>query len=71
MHQGKTWMSRYVRETLSWPSLTVVQLVLEKQLWLLTGFQMQNAAKVRVIPKPACDTGRILELYGHLCKSNL
>ncbi|KAF1915042.1 hypothetical protein BDU57DRAFT_595683 [Ampelomyces quisqualis] len=42
------------------------QLALEKQLWLLTGFQMQNAKKVRATPKPACDTGRILELYGNL-----
>jgi hypothetical protein len=56
---------------LSWALLTVVQLALEKQLWLLTGFQMQSTSKVRVTPKLACDTGRILELYGNLCESNL
>lgn len=49
-----------------------MQLALEKQLWLLTGFQMQNViGKVGVTPKPSCDTGRILELYGNLCKSML
>jgi len=46
--------------------LTLAQLALEKQLWLLTGFQMQHP---RVVPKPMCATGRILELYGNLCKS--
>ena len=56
---------------LSWASLTVVQLALEKQLWLLTGFQMQSASKGRVTPKLGCDTGRILELYGNICESNL
>ncbi|KAF2034931.1 hypothetical protein EK21DRAFT_97134 [Setomelanomma holmii] len=40
------------------------ELALEKQLWLLTGFQMQNFGKVRVAPKPTCETGRILELGG-------
>ncbi|KAH3918503.1 hypothetical protein HBI56_134430 [Parastagonospora nodorum] len=42
------------------------QLALEKQLWLLTGFQMQNVRNAGVTPKPSCDTGRILELYGNL-----
>jgi hypothetical protein len=49
--------------------LMVRQLVLEKQLWLLTGFQMQNLGRERTLPQPECDTGRILELYGNLCKS--
>lgn len=48
--------------------LIMVQLALEKQLWLLTGFQMQHP---RVVPKPICATGRILELYGNLCESTL
>ncbi|KAI4924601.1 hypothetical protein J4E85_007717 [Alternaria conjuncta] len=42
------------------------ELVLEKQLWLLTGFQMQNLGRERTLPKPECNTGRILELYGNL-----
>ncbi|KAH7095893.1 hypothetical protein FB567DRAFT_42935 [Paraphoma chrysanthemicola] len=42
------------------------ELALEKQLWLLTGFQMQNFGKVRQAPKPMCKTGKILELYGNL-----
>ncbi|KAH7414469.1 hypothetical protein DE146DRAFT_36706 [Phaeosphaeria sp. MPI-PUGE-AT-0046c] len=42
------------------------QLVLEKQLWLLTAFQMQILGQTHSIPKPKCDTGRILELYGNL-----
>lgn len=41
---------------------------LEQQLWLLTGFQLQSLGKARIVPKPQCDTGRILELYGNLCK---
>jgi hypothetical protein len=45
------------------------QLALEKQLWLLTGFQMQNIRRDKFNLKPECDTGRILELYGDLCKS--
>ncbi|KAF1939536.1 hypothetical protein EJ02DRAFT_254775 [Clathrospora elynae] len=42
------------------------ELALEKQLWLLTGFQMQNLGRDHIAPKPECDTGRILELYGNL-----
>lgn len=42
--------------------------MLEQQLWLLTGFQLQSLGKARLVPKPECDTGRILELYGNLCK---
>lgn len=44
------------------------ELILERQLWLLTGFQMQNRGNVRFAPKSQCNTGRILELYGNLCK---
>ncbi|KAJ8114512.1 hypothetical protein OPT61_g3627 [Boeremia exigua] len=40
--------------------------LLEQQLWLLTGFQLQSLGKGRIVPKPHCDTGRILELYGNL-----
>ncbi|KAF1930696.1 uncharacterized protein M421DRAFT_57553 [Didymella exigua CBS 183.55] len=43
--------------------------LLEQQLWLLTGFQLQNLGKARVVPKPQCDTGKILELYGNLCNN--
>jgi hypothetical protein len=49
----------------------VEQLILEKQLWLLTGFQMLNLGRERTLPQPDCNTGRILELYGNLCKSML
>ncbi|KAF1837621.1 hypothetical protein BDW02DRAFT_645298 [Decorospora gaudefroyi] len=42
------------------------ELALEKQLWVLTGFQMQNLDQDRITPKPKCNTGRILELYGNL-----
>ncbi|KAL1792003.1 hypothetical protein ACET3X_009754 [Alternaria dauci] len=42
------------------------ELVLEKQLWLLTGFQMLNLGRERTLPQPECNTGRILELYGNL-----
>lgn len=45
--------------------------LLEQQLWLLTGFQLQNSGKARIVPKPYCDTGKILELYGNLCKWTL
>jgi hypothetical protein len=48
--------------------LMVEQLVLEKQLWLLTGFQMLNLGREQTLPQPECNTGRILELYGNLCK---
>ncbi|KAH7080453.1 hypothetical protein BKA63DRAFT_407027 [Paraphoma chrysanthemicola] len=47
------------------------ELALEKQLWLLTGFQMQNFGKVRQAPKPMCKTGKILELYGNLCNGGV
>jgi hypothetical protein len=49
--------------------LNTAQLALEKQLWLLTGFQMQTNGQARGTPQPSCNTGRILELYGNLCKS--
>ncbi|RMZ69042.1 hypothetical protein GMOD_00002948 [Pyrenophora seminiperda CCB06] len=42
------------------------ELALEKQLWLLTGFHMQNLGRPTIVPQPECDTGRILELYGNL-----
>ncbi|CAN9159482.1 hypothetical protein CC77DRAFT_782783 [Alternaria alternata] len=42
------------------------ELVLEKQLWLLTGFQMLNLGREQTLPQPECNTGRILELYGNL-----
>lgn len=45
--------------------------LLEQQLWLLTGFQLQTLGKARIVPKPQCDTGKILELYGNLCKWTL
>jgi hypothetical protein len=51
--------------------LMTEQLVLEKQLWVLTGFQMQYLGRERTLPQPECNTGRILELYGNLCKSML
>lgn len=44
------------------------QLILEKQLWLLTAFRMQTLDQTQHIPKPKCDTARVLELYGDLCK---
>ncbi|UPX10927.1 uncharacterized protein EKO05_0001560 [Ascochyta rabiei] len=40
--------------------------LLEQQLWLLTGFQLQSLGKARIVPKPQCDTGKVLELYGNL-----
>ncbi|KAF2866731.1 hypothetical protein BDV95DRAFT_504302 [Massariosphaeria phaeospora] len=43
------------------------ELMLEKQLWVLTAFQLQNLSGPRVIfPRPKCNTGKILELYGNL-----
>jgi hypothetical protein len=45
--------------------------LLEKQLWLLTGLELQDLGKIRMLPKPNCDTGRTLELYGNLCKLRL
>ncbi|KAI8936284.1 hypothetical protein NX059_006706 [Plenodomus lindquistii] len=42
------------------------ELVLEKQLWLLTGFRMQGSGNRQMAPRPQCDTGRVLELYGNL-----
>lgn len=44
------------------------ELQLEKQLWVLTAFQLQNLAHFEIAPKPACNTGKILELYGDLGK---
>jgi hypothetical protein len=49
--------------------LNMAQLALEKHLWLLTGFQMQTNDNACATPQPSCDTGRVLELYGNLCKS--
>ena len=45
--------------------------LLEQQLWLLTGFQLQSLGKARIVPKPQCNTGKILELYGILGKWTL
>ncbi|KAL6706510.1 hypothetical protein ACN47E_005449 [Coniothyrium glycines] len=42
------------------------EVALEKQLWLLTGYQMRTLGKDWIMPTPACDTGRRLELYGSL-----
>ncbi|KAI2487533.1 hypothetical protein Ptr902_01666 [Pyrenophora tritici-repentis] len=42
------------------------ELALEKQLWLLTGFHMQNLGRPTIAPQSECNTGRILELYGNL-----
>ncbi|KAF2638146.1 hypothetical protein P280DRAFT_551789 [Massarina eburnea CBS 473.64] len=42
------------------------ELILEKQLWVLTAFQLQHVGKVDTAPKPDCHTGKILELYGNL-----
>lgn len=42
--------------------------LLEQQLWLLTGFQLQNSSHGRIVPKPRCESGKILELYGNICK---
>ncbi|KAF2632054.1 hypothetical protein BU25DRAFT_383614 [Macroventuria anomochaeta] len=56
-----------LKESLQEPADSEEEL-LEQQLWLLTGFQLQSLGKARIIPKPQCDTGKILELYGNLCK---
>jgi hypothetical protein len=42
------------------------ELKLEKQLWVLTAFQLQNLGRYSRFPKS--NTGKILELYGNLCK---
>ncbi|KAF9695970.1 hypothetical protein EKO04_005963 [Ascochyta lentis] len=56
-----------LKETLQEPtSQESEEDLLEQQLWLLTGFQLQSLGKVRIVPKPQCDTGKILELYGNL-----
>ncbi|KAF2686530.1 hypothetical protein K458DRAFT_362655 [Lentithecium fluviatile CBS 122367] len=44
------------------------ELLLEKQLWVLTAFQLQNLGGSRTTPKPQCNTGKILELYGNLAE---
>jgi hypothetical protein len=44
------------------------ELKLEKQLWVLTAFQLHNLNRMKTTPKPTADTGKILELYGNLCK---
>lgn len=40
------------------------ELVLEKQLWVLTAFQLQNLGRYSRFP--LSNTGKILELYGNL-----
>jgi hypothetical protein len=40
------------------------ELTLEKQLWVLTAFQLQNLGRYSRFPKT--NTGKILELYGNL-----
>lgn len=64
------WTKRWVLTCPAWNVLLLTrrQLILEKQLWLLTGLQMQSMGRDKSAPVPACDTGRILELYGNLCK---
>ncbi|ORX94261.1 hypothetical protein BCR34DRAFT_226164 [Clohesyomyces aquaticus] len=43
------------------------EFALEKSLWVLTAFQLQNLGRsTRETPKPRCNTGKILELYGDL-----
>jgi len=42
------------------------ELLLEKQLWVLTAFQLQNLGTLKTTPKPQCNTGKILELSGNL-----
>lgn len=42
------------------------ELQLEKQLWVLTAFQLQNLGRLRTTLKPQCNTGKILELSGNL-----
>lgn len=42
------------------------ELMLEKQLWILTAFQLQTLGASKAAPKPHCNTGKILELCGNL-----
>ncbi|KAF2463176.1 uncharacterized protein BDR25DRAFT_347392 [Lindgomyces ingoldianus] len=42
------------------------ELALEKSLWVLTAFQLQNLGRSKEPPRPRCNTGKILELYGDL-----
>jgi hypothetical protein len=42
------------------------ELLLEKQLWVLTAFQLQNLGTLEATPKPECNTGKIMELSGSL-----
>jgi hypothetical protein len=42
------------------------ELLLEKQLWVLTAFQLQNLGTLEATPKPQCNTGKIMELSGSL-----
>lgn len=42
------------------------EMVLEKQLWVLTAFQLQNLGRYSRFPQS--NTGKILELYGNLCE---
>ncbi|KAF2176741.1 hypothetical protein K469DRAFT_645200 [Zopfia rhizophila CBS 207.26] len=46
------------------------ELKLEKQLWILTAFQLQNLGRSKAVPKPSSSTGKILELYGNLCNAS-
>lgn len=43
------------------------EMILEKQLWVLTAFQLENLGRYSRFPK--ANTGKILELYGNLCES--
>ncbi|KAL1599776.1 hypothetical protein SLS60_007580 [Paraconiothyrium brasiliense] len=42
------------------------ELHLEKRLWVLTAFQLQNTGRLQSNPQPKCNTGKILEMYGDL-----
>lgn len=42
------------------------EMMLEKQLWVLTAFQLQNLGRYSRFPRT--NTGKILELYGNLCE---
>jgi hypothetical protein len=41
------------------------EMILEKELWILTAFQLQNLGRYSRFP--LTNTGKILELYGSLC----
>ncbi|KAK7193766.1 hypothetical protein DPSP01_000320 [Paraphaeosphaeria sporulosa] len=44
------------------------ELHLEKRLWVLTAFQLQNTGRLQSNPQPKCNTGKILEMYGDLAE---